>query len=88
LPVMADGGPTREHSGKGAFLHIVSKSPKPILVYGIVWIDGEPEFAIGEAQVVALGLRQSDEEGAMRLRMSQRGLRRGSECVRRDSQRV
>ena len=30
LPEMADGGPTKAHSGTAVFRHIVSKSPNPI----------------------------------------------------------
>ena len=31
-PVMADGGPTRGHSGKGVFAQMSSKLPKPMVV--------------------------------------------------------
>lgn len=36
-PVMDEGGPTMEHSGKALLRHIDSKSPKPIIMSGFFW---------------------------------------------------
>jgi hypothetical protein len=35
-PEMDEGGPTREHKGSGAFSHIESKSPNPMMPDGDV----------------------------------------------------
>lgn len=34
-PVMDEGGPTMEHSGKALLRHIDSKSPKPMIIITI-----------------------------------------------------
>lgn len=35
-PVMDEGGPTMEHSGKALLRHIDSKSPKPMIIMIII----------------------------------------------------
>jgi hypothetical protein len=34
VPLMVEGGPTREQSGNAVFVHIVEKSPKPMVAVG------------------------------------------------------
>jgi hypothetical protein len=38
VPLMVEGGPTREHSGNAVFVHIEEKSPKPMAA--VVEVEG------------------------------------------------
>lgn len=50
-PDIEDGGPTREQSGKGAFSHNESKSPKPILNITHTHLDSTDERGLCDVRL-------------------------------------